>query len=61
VNIEVDGAKSITVRDNAIGAPGTGTPRCDGAATGYTSYSPHVVSSTLQPGWTERQYDGCIP
>ena len=61
VNIEIDGAKSITVRDNAIGAPGTGTPRCDGAATGYTSYSPHVMSSTLQAGWTERKYDGCIP
>ena len=61
VNIEIDGVKSLTVRDNTIGAPGTVTPRCGGAATGYTSYSAHVMSSTLQPGWTDRKYDGCIP
>ena len=61
VNIEVDGVKGITVRDNAIGPTGSATPRCNGAAAGYTSYSAHVLSSTLQPGWLDREYDGCIP
>jgi hypothetical protein len=61
VNIEIDGARSITVSDNTIGAPSTTAPRCGGPATGYTSYSPHVTTATLQPGWTERQYDRCIP
>ncbi len=60
-NIEIDGARSLTVRDNMIGATGTGAPRCGGAATPYASNSAHVMSSTLQPGWTERSYDGCIP
>jgi hypothetical protein len=59
-NVEVDGVTGITVRDNQIGAPG-GTPRCNGPATPYVAYSPHVRSSTLQPGWVERQFDGCIP
>jgi hypothetical protein len=30
-------------------------------ATAYTAYSPHVMASTLQPGWSEREFDGCIP
>jgi len=59
-NVEVDGVKGITVTDNQIGATG-GTPRCKGPATPYTAYSPHVLTSTLQPGWTEREFDGCIP
>jgi hypothetical protein len=61
VNIEVDGVKGITVQDNTIGPTGSATPRCNGAATGYTSYSAHVLGSTLQPGWLDREYDGCIP
>jgi hypothetical protein len=27
----------------------------------YTSFTPHVLNSTLRPGWTEREFDGCIP
>jgi hypothetical protein len=59
-NIEVDGVQGIHVVDNQIGATG-GSPRCNGPATPYTSYSPHVLASTLQPGWTEKEFDGCIP
>jgi hypothetical protein len=59
-NVEVDGVQGITISDNQIGATG-GSPRCKGPATAYTSYSPHVLASTLQPGWTEKEFDGCIP
>jgi len=59
-NMEVDGFTGITLRDNQIGATG-GTPRCNGPSTPYVAYTPHVRTSTLQPGWVERQFDGCIP
>jgi hypothetical protein len=59
-NLEVDGVKGMTIVDNTIGATG-GTPRCKGPAVAYTVYTPHVLDSTLQPGYTEREFDGCIP
>jgi hypothetical protein len=59
-NLEVDGVKGITILDNQIGATG-GSPRCKGPVVGYTSYPAHVLESTLQPGYTEREFDGCIP
>jgi hypothetical protein len=46
--------------DNIIGETG-GNPSCRGPATGYTAYPPHVLDSTLQPGYTEKEFDGCIP
>ena len=59
-NLEVDGVKGITIVDNMIGETG-GSPRCKGPATAYTSYPAHVLESTLQAGFTEKEFDGCIP
>jgi hypothetical protein len=59
-NLEVDGVKGITIADNDIGATG-GSPRCQGPSTAYTSYPAHVLQSTLQAGFTEKEFDGCIP
>jgi hypothetical protein len=59
-NIEVDGVEGFTLLDNTIGAA-EGTPRCKGPAVAYTAFPSHVKSSTLQPGFVEREFDGCIP
>jgi hypothetical protein len=59
-NIEIDGVKGVTLLDNAIGAP-DGNPLCNGPVAPYTSYAPHVLDSTLQPGAINREFDGCIP
>ena len=59
-NLEVDGVKGLTIADNQIGDTG-GSPRCKGPVVGYTSYPAHVLESTLQAGYTEREFDGCIP
>ena len=50
----------ITVLDNNIGATG-GSPRCKGPPIAYSVHPPHVLNSTVQPGYTEREFDGCIP
>jgi hypothetical protein len=59
-NIEIDGVDGITVLDNTIGATG-GSPRCKGPPIAYAVHPPHVLNSTVQPGYTEREFDGCIP
>lgn len=59
-NLEVDGVKGLTVVDNKIGEVG-GSPRCKGPSVPYTFYGAHVIGSQLQPGATEREFDGCIP
>lgn len=59
-NLEVDGFDGITVLDNTLGATG-GSPRCKGPPASYVVHPPHVPNSTLQPGYTEREFDGCIP
>jgi hypothetical protein len=58
VDLQVDGVSSMTVTGNTLSSPG-GTPQCGGSTAAYTLA--HATGSTLDPGWTARIYDSCIP
>lgn len=61
VNLEVDGVSGATVTGNTLSGA-QGTPLCGASpAQNFTSYAPHVASSTIQAGSVSRSYDGCIP
>jgi hypothetical protein len=58
VDLQVDGVSGMTVTGNTLSAP-SGTPQCSGPPAAYTVA--HQTGSTLDPGWTARIYDSCIP
>jgi len=63
VNLAVDGVTNFTVTGNTVG-PRQGTPQpCYGTGTppAYTDNAAHTTTSTLQTGWTQHNFDGCIP
>jgi len=58
VDIQVDGVSGMTVTGNMPSDP-AGTPGCGGSTALYTVA--HDTNSTVDPGFTARIYDGCIP
>jgi hypothetical protein len=58
VDLQVDGVSGLTVSGNTLSSP-SGTPGCNGSTASYTAA--HYTNSTLDPGWTARIYDSCIP